>query len=239
MVIGMPRPLRIEYPCAIYHVMSGGDQRQNIFSNDADRLRFVSTLGEACQKTGLQVHAYCLMHNHFHFVIETPSANLVTGMSQMEERRGWETQADHRHIRRGWRLGDDQFRKKLLVVGKSAGGSHYGSERQERDQEKLSDGGILHNHIRLGRDHWFSSVRKPMRRLGGSGGGCRWSLCQMILNDWSCFKRDLSISARRLRMAALAANCSRRVRGNGCSTPAPPDQFHVFNSMRRRKKSVS
>ena len=60
-------------------------------------------------------------------------------MSQMEERRRrGETQADHRQIRRGWRLGDDQFRKELLAVGKSAGGSHYGLERQERDQEKVN-----------------------------------------------------------------------------------------------------
>ena len=57
MVIGMLRPLRIEYPGTIYHVMSRGNQRQNIFRDDADRLRFVSTLGEACQKTGWQVHA--------------------------------------------------------------------------------------------------------------------------------------------------------------------------------------
>ena len=56
MVIGMPRPLRIEYPGAIYQVMSCGNQRQNIFRDDADRLRFVSTLGEACQKTGWKVH---------------------------------------------------------------------------------------------------------------------------------------------------------------------------------------
>ena len=82
------------------------------------------------------MHAYCLMRNHFHFVIETPSANLVAGMSQMEARRRGKTQADHRQIRRG--LGDDQFRKELLAVGKSAGCSHYGSERQERDQEKAN-----------------------------------------------------------------------------------------------------
>ena len=69
MVIGMPRPLRIEYSGAIYRVMSCGNQRQ---------------------------------------------------------------------IRRGWRLGDDQFRKEPLAVGKSAGGSHYGSEHQERDQEKAN-----------------------------------------------------------------------------------------------------
>jgi len=72
--------------------MSRGNQRQNIFRDDeAGRLRFVSTVGEACQKTGWHVHAYCLMRNHFHWVIETPSANLVAGMSQMEEmRRGGE-----------------------------------------------------------------------------------------------------------------------------------------------------
>ena len=45
--------------------MSRGNQRQNIFRDDADRLMFVSTLGEACQKTGCQAHAYCLMRNHF------------------------------------------------------------------------------------------------------------------------------------------------------------------------------
>ena len=83
MVIGMLRPLRIEYPGTIYHVMSRGNQRQNIFRDDADRLMFVSTLDEGCQKTGWQVHAYFPMRNHFHWVIETPLANLVTGMSQM------------------------------------------------------------------------------------------------------------------------------------------------------------
>ena len=76
----MPRKVRIEYPGAIYHVMSRGDRREDIFVDDEDRQRFLSTLGEACQKTEWQVHAYCLMRNHFHLVIETPQANLVAGM---------------------------------------------------------------------------------------------------------------------------------------------------------------
>lgn len=76
----MPRQLRIEYPGAIYHVMNRGDQRERIFRDDDDRRRFLSTLGEACAKTEWQVHAYCLMRNHFHLVIETPQAKLVTGM---------------------------------------------------------------------------------------------------------------------------------------------------------------
>jgi REP element-mobilizing transposase RayT len=76
----VPRKLRIEYPGAIYHVINRGDRREDIFRDDEDRLCFLSTLGEACQKTRWQVHAYCLMSNHFHLVMETPDANLVAGM---------------------------------------------------------------------------------------------------------------------------------------------------------------
>jgi REP element-mobilizing transposase RayT len=76
----MARQLRIEYPGAIYHVMNRGDRREAIFHDDVDRKRFVTTLSEACAKTGWQVHAYCLMNNHFHLVVETPDANLVAGM---------------------------------------------------------------------------------------------------------------------------------------------------------------
>ncbi|MHB8519900.1 MAG: transposase [Limisphaerales bacterium] len=76
----MPRQLRIEYPCAIHHVMSRGDRRENIYLDDVDRQDFLKTLAEVCQKTDWQVHAYCLMRNHFHLVVETPNANLVDGM---------------------------------------------------------------------------------------------------------------------------------------------------------------
>lgn len=76
----MPRALRIQYPGAIYHVMNRGDRREPIFCDDWDRQRFLATLAEACTKTDWQVHAYCLMENHFHVVIETPQPNLVVGM---------------------------------------------------------------------------------------------------------------------------------------------------------------
>jgi len=76
----MARKLRVEYPGAIYHVLNRGDRREPIFRDDADRHRFLETLSEACSKTGWQLHAYCLMGNHFHLVLETPQANLVTGM---------------------------------------------------------------------------------------------------------------------------------------------------------------
>ena len=76
----MARKLRIQYRGAIYHVMNRGDRREPIFKDDADHRRFLATLDETCVKTGWQVHAYCLMSNHFHLVVETPQANLVAGM---------------------------------------------------------------------------------------------------------------------------------------------------------------
>ena len=76
----MPRKLRVEYEGAIYHVMNRGDRRELIFVDDEDRQLFLQTLGQACGKTDWQVHAYCLMGNHFHLVVETPRANLVAGM---------------------------------------------------------------------------------------------------------------------------------------------------------------
>jgi len=60
--------------------MNRGDRREPILHDDFDRKRFVATLSEACAKTDWQVHAYCLMNNHFHLVVETPEANLVAGM---------------------------------------------------------------------------------------------------------------------------------------------------------------
>jgi putative transposase len=72
--------LRVEYEGAIYHVMNRGDRREPIFRDEEDRLLFLQTLEQACEKTDWRVHAWCLMLNHFHLVIETPKANLVAGM---------------------------------------------------------------------------------------------------------------------------------------------------------------
>ncbi len=76
----MGRKLRVQYPGAIYHVMNRGDRREPIFHDDLDRRRFLETLSEVCAKTDWQVHAWCMMGNHFHLVVETPKPNLVAGM---------------------------------------------------------------------------------------------------------------------------------------------------------------
>lgn len=79
----MARPLRIQYPGAVYHVTSRGDRRENIYESDADRQVFLSTLWDVCERFNWICHAWCLMSNHYHLVIETPEANLSKGMRQL------------------------------------------------------------------------------------------------------------------------------------------------------------
>src|SRR5436190_173569 len=230
----MARKLRLQYPGAIYHVMNRGDRQEPIFEDDADRERFLETLAEACLKTGCQVHAYCLMGNHFHLVagmqwflsiytarfnrrhrrfghlfsgrykslivdgsgtgylrtvceyvhLNPVRAKLLTGEQRlreyrwssfgeylktpagrpgwlrvdrvlgekgivedstagrrfeevMEERRAEPRSAQWKAVRRGWCLGEEQFRRELLEqVHEKAGTHHYGEEIGESVQEK-------------------------------------------------------------------------------------------------------
>jgi REP element-mobilizing transposase RayT len=80
----MRRQLRLQYHGAMYHVISRGNRREKIFLDDVDRQDFIKTLAEACQKTGWQVHAYCLMPNHYHLVLETLEPSLVAGMAWLQ-----------------------------------------------------------------------------------------------------------------------------------------------------------
>ncbi len=80
----MARALRIEYAGAVYHVMCRGNNGQDIFLSDRDRKCFLRTLEESCEQTGWTVHAFVLMGNHYHLLIETPEANLVAGMKWLQ-----------------------------------------------------------------------------------------------------------------------------------------------------------
>ncbi|HLF96201.1 MAG TPA: transposase [Methylococcaceae bacterium] len=79
----MARPLRIEFPGALYHVTSRGDRREDIFEDDDDRALFLAVLGQVIQDFNWVCHAYCLMGNHYHLVVETPDGNLSPGMRQL------------------------------------------------------------------------------------------------------------------------------------------------------------
>ena len=72
----MGRPLRIEYPGAFYHVTSRGNEKKDIFKSEADRKKFLTYLGSAAERYGAVLHAWCLMSNHYHLMIETPDGNL-------------------------------------------------------------------------------------------------------------------------------------------------------------------
>jgi len=67
----MARPIRIEYEGAVYHVTIRGNERKALFSTDADRERFVSSLADSVERYGVRLYLYCLMLNHAHFVLET------------------------------------------------------------------------------------------------------------------------------------------------------------------------
>jgi putative transposase len=72
----MARPLRIEFPGAVYHVTSRGDRREAIFDDDADRHAFLNVIAQAAERFDAAILAYCLMDNHYHLVIHTRRGNL-------------------------------------------------------------------------------------------------------------------------------------------------------------------
>jgi REP element-mobilizing transposase RayT len=79
----MARPLRIEFPGALYHLTSRGNARQPIFADDDDRRLFLHRLGEVVARHRWRCQAYCLMTNHYHLLVETPEANVSRGMQRL------------------------------------------------------------------------------------------------------------------------------------------------------------
>jgi putative transposase len=79
----MARPLRIEYPGAVYHITSRGNEKKAVFKGDQDRINFLNTLQHVNKRCNWICHTYCLMDNHYHLLIETPDGNLAIGMRQL------------------------------------------------------------------------------------------------------------------------------------------------------------
>ena len=76
----MARPLRIEYPGALYHITSRGNERRKIFLDDADRLKFLELLKDYYNRFSILIHSYAIMDNHYHLILETPKGNLLKVM---------------------------------------------------------------------------------------------------------------------------------------------------------------
>jgi len=117
----MPRQPRIEYDGALYHVMARGNRKEDIFRGDHDREMFLATLAEACQRTGWRVHAWTLMNNHYHWLLETPEANLVQGMKWFQNT--YTRRFNTRHRASGHLFGGRY--KAILVQGDGEGGRDY------------------------------------------------------------------------------------------------------------------
>lgn len=117
----MARPLRYEAAGAVYHVMARGDGGKNVFEDDKDRFAWLDLLEKAHGRFGWRVHAWVLMGNHFHLLLETPEPNLVAGMKWVLGvfSQGW-------NRRRGRRGHVFQGRYKAVVVnGEAADGSYF------------------------------------------------------------------------------------------------------------------
>ena len=111
----MARPLRIEFPGAVYHLTSRGNARQRIFLNNDDRKLFLETLFHVVTRYGWLCHSYCLMDNHYHLLVETPKPTLCSGMRHLN---GVYTQTyNRRHKKVGHIL---QGRYKAILVEKEA-----------------------------------------------------------------------------------------------------------------------
>ena len=109
----MSRPLRIEFAGGLYHVTSRGDGREAIYLTDQDRLLFLELLGNVVETYNWAIHAYCLMDNHYHLLIETPDGNLSQGMRQLN---GVYTQRFNREHQRVGHV--FQGRYKAIIVQK-------------------------------------------------------------------------------------------------------------------------
>lgn len=111
----MSRPLRLQYPGAVYHVTARGNTRQAIVRDDNDRHRFVATVASMVEQYQVVCHAWVLMNNHYHLLLETPQANLSQALRHLN---GVYTQAFNRRHRRAGHLFQGRYR--AIIVEKEA-----------------------------------------------------------------------------------------------------------------------
>ena len=113
----MPRPIRIEFDGAIYHVTARGNERRDIYRDDRDRGHWLENVGEAVERFGLVVHAYCLMPNHYHLLLTTPRGNLSQAMGWLQT--AYSVWFNRRHERSG-HLFQGRFKAHLVSADEYA-----------------------------------------------------------------------------------------------------------------------
>ncbi len=193
----MPRQLRLEFPGACYHVMARGDRREAIFRDDQDRRAFLEVLGLACARTGWRVHAWVLMGNHYHLLLETPEPNLVAGMQWLQTT--YSRRFNNRHRLWGHLFGG-RYKAVLVEGGKLALPQAVASAHAQGDYF-LAVADYVH----------LNPIRARLVKLGAGNG---------LLNfAWSSLAQGYAQSpARRpkwldVATAMEAAGCADRARG--------------------------
>lgn len=188
----MARRGRVEFEGAVYHVLDRGDRQEPIARSDGDRAAFVRTLGETCERTGWRVHAFVLMGNHYHLLIETPQANLVAGMRWFQTT--WTVRFNRYHRLSGHLF---QGRYKAVVV-----------DPEERGYFVTLSDYIHLNPVRAGivglNDRLFDYRWSSYRWYAASAGRCGWFEPSRVMGDLGL---DDTTAGRRLyaeRMRARA-----------------------------------
>jgi len=116
-ISAMSRPLRLEYEQAVHHVTARGNQCRAIFRDDTDRQCLLDTLAQAAQRFGVVVHAYCLMPNHYHLLVQTPRANLSRAMAWVQTT--YSMRYNRRHHRSG-HLFQGRFKAQIVEADEYA-----------------------------------------------------------------------------------------------------------------------
>ena len=111
----MTRPLRIQYPGAWYHVMNRGASHRNIFLSDKQRIEFLSLLEEITLTYDVEIHAYCLMGNHYHLLLHTPRGNLSEAMRHLNSKY---TRFFNKHKKRDGSLFRGRY-KSIIISGEN------------------------------------------------------------------------------------------------------------------------
>lgn len=224
----MARPLRLEFAGAVYHVVARGHERGAIFREDTDRERFISELSRRVEEERWVIHAYCLMTNHYHLLIETPQANLVSGMQRLNARY---SQAFNFFHRRKGHLLEDRYKATLVEkesyllelcryvvlnpvragIARSARGFRWSSYRATAGEIEppsfLTVNGILE---RFGRDK--AQAKEAYRRFVAEGKG---SGEEIASGDGQAFLGSAAFLAqmeRRLREAEVSPEVPRAQR---------------------------
>lgn len=156
----MPRPLRVEYAGARYHVMCRGNRGEVIFGDDQDRKMYLDTLTEATERTGWRLHAWVLMSTHYHLLLETPEPNLVEGMKWFQ---GTFTQRNNRYHKTSGHLFQGRYKAKIID---DAGSSYFRKVADYIHLNPAAAGMLGKEHPDLKQYSWSSypSYLKPPKQ---------------------------------------------------------------------------